>query len=265
MIADLMPFAFEDHLVRVVVRGETPWFVAGDICRVLGIVNHRDACEKLDDDERDDVGLTDAIGRQQGTLVVSESGLYTIVLRSRAATTPGSVAHRFRKWVTAEVLPQVRRTGRYEPEPEVGDGAGRSILPGHPDFSQAVRLVREARLSRGATAALAVWRAIGLPWVPELEEAPAPTRGAATLPGDDAVMRFAVEGVERVEGVRTPSPMLWAAFCQFCAVHGLENYGERSFFVRFAKAGFAKRKVCGRWVYLQIRPKAMTSEAGGLG
>ena len=113
-------FAFDDHLVRVVMRGEDPWFVLLDVCRVLGLVNPAKAALPLDEDEK---GLTSSytLGGQQDVLVVSESGLYTIILRSRAATTPGSPPHRFRKWVTAEVLPAIRRTGAHEAVIELDD------------------------------------------------------------------------------------------------------------------------------------------------
>ena len=108
----VIPFAFGDQLLRVIEREGAPWFVAADVCRALDVKNNRDAIEKLDDDEKG-VALTDTLGGQQEMLIVSESGLYTIVLRCRDATTPGTVAHRFRKWVTSEVLPSLRRTGAY--------------------------------------------------------------------------------------------------------------------------------------------------------
>jgi prophage antirepressor-like protein len=105
------PFAFDGALVRVTEKDGEPWFVAKDVCAALGIANHKDAVLKLDDDERDGVGLTDPMGRLQETTVISESGLYALALRCRDAMTPGSHAHRFRKWVTAEVLRSIRRFG----------------------------------------------------------------------------------------------------------------------------------------------------------
>lgn len=108
----VIPFAFGDTLLRCVMRDGNPWFVAKDVCNALDIKNHRDAVTPLDEDEKGVVS-TDTLGGPQEVLIVSESGFYTIVLRSRQATTPGSVAHRFRKWVTSEVLPSLRRTGTY--------------------------------------------------------------------------------------------------------------------------------------------------------
>jgi prophage antirepressor-like protein len=110
----IVPFLFEgEAMVRVVERDGSPWFVAADVCRVLGIEKHRDALTKLDEDERGSVEV-DTLGGRQTLAAVNESGLYTLILRSRDATKPGTVAHRFRKWVTGEVLPALRRTGRYE-------------------------------------------------------------------------------------------------------------------------------------------------------
>lgn len=121
----LQTFDFESNAVRVILRDELPWFVAADVCRALGIENHRDAVARLDDDEKG-VGLTDTLGGAQEVIVVSESGLYTLVLRSRDAMKAGTVQHRFRKWVTAEVLPAIRLTGRYEAAPAVSRGDARA-------------------------------------------------------------------------------------------------------------------------------------------
>ncbi|MGK7439543.1 BRO-N domain-containing protein [Salmonella enterica] len=106
-------FNFEsDCQVRAIIIDGAPWFVAMDVCRAIGIANHRDAVRKLDSDEKG-VGSTDPLGGEQETTIISESGLYTLILRCRDAVTPGTIPYRFRKWVTGEVLPQIRRTGRY--------------------------------------------------------------------------------------------------------------------------------------------------------
>lgn len=108
-MSQLIPFDFEEQAVRVHVAdsGET-WFVAADVCSVLGIANHRDAVSRLDGDEQDDVGITDALGRSQQTLVLNEPGLYSLVLTSRKPE-----AKRFKRWITHEVLPALRKTGSY--------------------------------------------------------------------------------------------------------------------------------------------------------
>ncbi len=86
-----------------------PWFVASDVIKALQLTNATMSMKALDDDERSKLNL----GRQGTANIISESGLYTLILRCRDAVTPGTIPYRFRKWVTGEVLPQIRRTGRY--------------------------------------------------------------------------------------------------------------------------------------------------------
>ena len=109
----ILPAIFEGKPVRHILRGFDPWFAAIDVCAILGIQNSRKAVSVLDPDERDDVSLSDVIGRHQVMTVISEAGLYTLILRSRKAITPGTVEHRFRRWVTHEVIPQIRKFGAY--------------------------------------------------------------------------------------------------------------------------------------------------------
>ena len=115
----LATFTFEQHTIRTSVINDEPWFIAKDICTSLNISNVTDALLKLDDDEKmildNTLGLTESIGKQvQEVNLVSESGMYTLILRCRDAVKKGSIPHRFRKWVTAEVLPAIRKTGKYE-------------------------------------------------------------------------------------------------------------------------------------------------------
>ncbi|HHW7474685.1 TPA: BRO family protein [Mannheimia haemolytica] len=108
----LSTFNFENSAIRVIAINGEPWFIAKDVCEATGISNYRDAIERLDDDEKG-VALTDTLGGKQEMNIISESGMYTLILRCREAVKKGSVPHRFRKWVTAEVLPQIRKTGSY--------------------------------------------------------------------------------------------------------------------------------------------------------
>lgn len=110
----LAPVMFEGTPVRMFIDmvGDF-WWVLMDLAVALGIENSRDLCSRLEDDEHGDVDLTDSSGRIQQSQVVNESGLYTVILRCRDATTPGSLAYRFRRWVTKEVLPSIRKTGHY--------------------------------------------------------------------------------------------------------------------------------------------------------
>ncbi|WP_424405819.1 BRO-N domain-containing protein [Pasteurella sp. PK-2025] len=119
----LSTFLFETHIIRTLSINNEPWFIAKDICKSLNIANVSDALLKLDGDEKmildNTLGLTESIARQvQEVNLVSESGMYTLILRCRDAVKKGSVPHRFRKWVTSEVLPQIRKTGKYEVHPQ---------------------------------------------------------------------------------------------------------------------------------------------------
>jgi prophage antirepressor-like protein len=104
----ITPFVFEgDITVRVIdENGRLAW-VTADVCRALGIANAADAVKDLDDDEKGIATIYTPGGTQQ-MLVLYESGLYSMILRSRKPE-----AKRFKKWVTSEVLPSIRRTGSY--------------------------------------------------------------------------------------------------------------------------------------------------------
>lgn len=105
-------FSFDQSFdVRVIMIDDEPWFVASDVCDALGI--DPTAIRKLDDDEK---GLhsMQTPGGMQEVSVINESGLYTLILRCRDATKAGTLPHKFRKWVTAEVLPSIRKTGRFQ-------------------------------------------------------------------------------------------------------------------------------------------------------
>lgn len=106
-------FKFENYEIRSVMRDGEAWFVAVDVCNVLGIQNPSKALKALDDDERSNFKL----GRQGEANIINESGLYTLILRCRDAVKQGTLPWRFRKWVTNEVLPAIRKTGRYEKQP----------------------------------------------------------------------------------------------------------------------------------------------------
>ena len=112
MNSQLSTYSFQNRPVRVAGSPENPLFVAADVCAVLGLTNPSMALRALDDDEKG-ISSTDTLGGTQELLAVTESGLYTLILRCRDAVTPGTTAHAFRKWVTSEILPAIRKTGAY--------------------------------------------------------------------------------------------------------------------------------------------------------
>lgn len=107
MTNNLTVFNYCNNEVRnVIIKGE-PWFVLADICKVLKIANARNVSQRLDEDEKG-VRQIDTHGGRQKVTVINESGLYAVILRSDKEQ-----AKPFRKWVTSEVLPQIRKTGSY--------------------------------------------------------------------------------------------------------------------------------------------------------
>lgn len=109
MNTEIQTFNFNDASVRVLTdeAGES-WFVAKDVCNVLELNNVSQALSRLDDDEKQNIILNDGISRNPNRAIVSESGLYALILASRKPE-----ACKFKRWITHEVLPQIRKTGGY--------------------------------------------------------------------------------------------------------------------------------------------------------
>lgn len=101
--------------VRIIEREDQPWFVAKDVCDALGLDNVSMALTRLDDDEKG-INPIDTPGGRQNLSIVSESGLYALILRSDKPA-----AKAFRKWVTSEVLPSLRKDGFYASRLSPGD------------------------------------------------------------------------------------------------------------------------------------------------
>ena len=106
-LVEVFNFSQNRTPIRVQVINNEPWFVAKDVCEVLGIVNHKDAASRLDDDETRGSVMPTPSGRQECKMV-NESGLYSLIFQSRKPE-----ARAFRKWVTSEVLPSIRKRGYY--------------------------------------------------------------------------------------------------------------------------------------------------------
>ena len=96
--------------VRVKIINDEPWFMGRDVCKALGYVNNRKALmDHVDEeDKKDGVEIRDSIGRVQKGIVINESGLYSLILRSKRDS-----AKEFKRWITSEILPIIRKTGGY--------------------------------------------------------------------------------------------------------------------------------------------------------
>ncbi len=104
----LQEFNFSENTVRVILIGDDPWWLATDVCKILNIVNGPQAVSRLESDEISTICLTDSGNLNQNRTIINESGLYNLIIRSDKPE-----AKVFRKWITSEVLPQIRKTGNY--------------------------------------------------------------------------------------------------------------------------------------------------------
>ncbi len=138
-MSDITPFNFEGHGLRWTMIEGQPWFAIVDVCKVLGIINPSMVGDRLDSDDLSAIGLIDSMGREQRTRITNESGLYELIIRSNKPD-----AKRFRRWITSEVLPALRRTGSY------------SIMPVEPedDLDLMVKAIGHIREHRQRIASL---------------------------------------------------------------------------------------------------------------
>ena len=146
-----------DTHIRVLIQDDQPHFAAKDICTALEISNTRDATEGLDADELVLLKVTSG-GQKRDLQFVTESGLYALIFKSRK-----EAAKKFRKWVTSEVLPAIRREGRYDPAElaaQMPPSVRRAYLLA--EIDEAERLVamlrRQADLAQAIPGQLTVWQ-----------------------------------------------------------------------------------------------------------
>lgn len=110
-MSEVQLFNFENHEVRSLLVDDEPWFVGKDVAEILSYSNTRKALtDHVDDEDKmDGVTIRDSIGRNQKPVLINESGLYSLVLSSKLPS-----AKKFKRWVTSEVLPALRKTGQYQ-------------------------------------------------------------------------------------------------------------------------------------------------------
>lgn len=158
-------FNFHGQEVRTLTIDNEPWFVGKDVADILGYSKARNAIAlHVDEDDALKQGLTDNLGRIQETIIINESGLYSLILSSKLPQ-----SKEFKRWVTSEVLPQIRLQGAYVPE-NLSDEAFIALFKGqkqlkakqlelaqdvdylkneqpiHPSFAQALLKKRKARV-----------------------------------------------------------------------------------------------------------------------
>ncbi|MFD7247829.1 phage antirepressor [Streptomyces massasporeus] len=138
-------FTYERQAVRVVLIDGEPWFVLGDLCAVLEIANVGNAKKRLDQGNVRQADVPNSAGYMRQTVIVSEAGMYEVVLRSDK---PEAVA--FRRWITSDVLPQIRRTGSYNAAPAL---SGEELMAAALLEAQKVLAERDARLAERSKSA----------------------------------------------------------------------------------------------------------------
>ena len=141
---ELQIFNYNDMPIRTIEKDGEIWWVLKDVCGVLGITNHSNVAARLDKDEKALHLVEDPTGKAQQTSIVNEPGLYSVILRADKPE-----AKDFKRWVTHEVIPSIRKTGSYSLT------APRTpALPDGVTFSSAVgfmRLTRRVMLDMGAS------------------------------------------------------------------------------------------------------------------
>lgn len=207
----LTPFCFGDHLVRVFTDDSgDPWWMAKDVCKVLDIENVGNVLAALDEDERIIIHNSDGnprAGIPHQYALISESGLYALVFRSRKPE-----AKAFSKWVRSEVLPAIRKTGRYE---KPGRKAAEIELPAEmPMEALALKPAMRQKLMRDAIRLASLDSgdsASAVHWFGELCKtiAAAPPAPAS---GEDKVRAFYYQCCQPAPGVKTRSETLYEAF-----------------------------------------------------
>lgn len=142
MNSEIQKFDFKGALLRTLTdeAGE-PWFVLKDCMSILDLGNPTETVKMFDDDEFSTTEVIDSIGRRQQAYIISEPGLYRLVMRSRKPE-----AKEFQRWVTHEVLPQIRRTGGYIPTTDADDDMtilAKAVMIGQRTMEQQQRKIAE--------------------------------------------------------------------------------------------------------------------------
>lgn len=135
--------------VRVLDINGEPWFVGKDVAEVLGYVKPLNAlATHIDEDDSLKQGLTDSMGRIQETILINESGLYSLILSSKLPN-----AKAFKRWVTSEVLPSIRRTGTYK-MPTGSDLLAAAVIEAQKVLAEKDKQIEEMRPAAVFTAAV---------------------------------------------------------------------------------------------------------------
>ena len=138
---ELQNFNFSGQNVRIITINDEPWFVGKDVADILGYSNSRKALSDHVDDEDKGVTKSDTLGGNQNITIINESGLYSLILKSKKPE-----AKQFKRWVTSEVLPTIRKHGAYMTQPQVPTTQRELImlaLAGNEETNQRIDAIEE--------------------------------------------------------------------------------------------------------------------------
>jgi prophage antirepressor-like protein len=216
----ITPFVFEDQLVRSVLRGSEPWFVGKDVCTVLDIAKHHQALERLDDDERGTCTVGTPSG-EQTVIIISEPGVFRLIFTSRKPS-----AERFKRWLAHEVLPALRKTGKFSMDASPDDDViykGNSVgvfkveHEAVPLLRIKLDLVECSRKLWGHERARSLWNVLDLPYMLELPRGDGVDRAMEII----ATLKWSKIGAETVDQVLTRAVEDDAEAQGQLAAHGL--------------------------------------------
>ena len=138
---ELQNFNFSGQDVRIITINDEPWFVGKDVADILGYSNSRKALSDHVDDEDKGVTKSDTLGGNQNITIINESGLYSLILKSKKPE-----AKQFKRWVTSEVLPTIRKHGAYNVQPKIPTTQREMILlalAGNEETNQRIDAIEE--------------------------------------------------------------------------------------------------------------------------
>jgi len=230
-------FDFEDVPVRTVEIDGEPWFIGSDVCRCLSLTNPSMAMGRLADDERREVNLN-TLSTNEGiragnpnAVAVNEPGVYRLIFESRKPE-----AERFRRWVFHDVLPSIRRTGRYTTDWD------------WEEIGEKLRLVKEARLAHGRKAAREMWARLGLPAV---EEDGGEKRQAPDVVG--YLNDFLEECTEEDSAAQISAGELYRLYSRWATQNKAPHFTMVMFGRQMSATGIRRRKTGGHILFIGRR------------
>ena len=237
----ITPFNFAGCEVRSIADEDgQPWFVGKDVCRALEHTNHNKALGRLPVDERKGVTISYPLGGPQMTTIINEPGVYRLIVTSRVPA-----AERFKHWLVHEVLPALRKTGRYQmpgsadPLGDVPEETARLWLG----------LIRESRIIGGIKAAKLLWAQSPLPPLPEV---PAIVQDDSGMAEVSVVREFLQECTEADPAACIAAAKLYAAYTTWCG-EANERAASQNRFGRVAGALGHPRMKRGVTYYLGLK------------